>query len=302
MKYIVRHLCKTVCTGEWLDGALLGSYTYLLDKSCLVHYGRLALQYCSLNFAKLSVGLLITLLLNACALFGDPTPVDETKGWSVEKIYEAAQSKMRDGNYQKAISYFQKLESRYPNASYAAQAQLEIAFAYYKRQEPASSAAAADRFISLHPNHPNLDYAYYIKGLAMFNQRGIVQKLTRQEISDRDPQTLRASFAVFKELVTRFPTSRYEADATQRMIYLTNQLATHELHVARYYMKRRAYLAVVKRAQYVLEYYPNTPSVEEALALMVEAYDALGLQTLKADTKRVLEQNYPDRANKPSDS
>ena len=86
------------------------------------------------------------------------------------------------------------------------------------------------------------------------------------------------------------------------MIYLTNQLATHELHVARYYMKRRAYLAVVKRAQYVLEYYPNTPSVEEALALMVEAYDALGLQTLKADTKRVLEQNYPDRANKPSDS
>ena len=101
--------------------------------------------------------------------------MDETKGWSVEKIYEAGESKMRDGNYQKAISYFQKLESRYPNASYAAQAQLEIAFAYYKRQEPASSAAAADRFISLHPNHPNLDYAYYIKGLAMFNQRGIVQ-------------------------------------------------------------------------------------------------------------------------------
>lgn len=236
---------------------------------------------------------LLALFLQACAIFGDPTELDDTKGWQADRIYEAGAEKMQDKDYDKAIGYFQKLESRFPHGVYATQAQLEIAYAYYKKQDPISCVAAADRFIKLHPNHPNVDYAHYLKGLASFSERGFIEKYTAQEISDRDPKALKLSFAAFKELTDRYPKSRYFKDATQRMVYLVNALSQHEMHVARYYMKRQAYLAALNRAKYVLEYYPNSVSVEEALVVTISAYDYMDLQDLKEDTLRILKTNYP---------
>ncbi len=239
------------------------------------------------------LGLFAALFLSACAIFGDPTELDDTKGWQADRIYQEGEAKMIDKDYDKAIGYFQKLESRFPHGKYATQAQLEIAYAYYKKDDPVSCVAAADRFIKLHPNHPNVDYAYYLKGLASFNERGFIEKYTAQEISDRDPKALKLSFAAFKELTERYPKSRYYKDATQRMVYLVNTLSQHEMHVARYYMKRQAYLAALNRAKYVLEYYPNSVSVEEALVVSISAYDYMDLQDLKEDTLRVLKTNYP---------
>lgn len=243
---------------------------------------------------KHSLALIALLWLSGCSIFGTPTEIDETKGWQVQRIYAEAEDKMKSRDYEKAIKYFQVLESRYPHGRYATQAQLELIYAHFKKNDPASCIAAADRFIKLHPNHPNIDYAYYMKGMATFNERGIVEKLTEQQISDRDPKSLRESFLAFKELVTRYPDSRYTKDATLRMTYLVNTLADHELHVARYYMKRTAYVAALNRAKYVLEYYPDSPAIEEALVIMISAYDSLGMDDLKQDTLRVLQTNYPD--------
>lgn len=238
--------------------------------------------------------LMFALFVNGCAIFGAPTELDDTKGWTAERIYQEGDTKMRDKDYDKAIGYFGKLESRYPNGRFAAQAQLDTAYAYFKKQEPVLSVAAADRFIKLHPNHPNVDYAYYLKGLAVFNERGLVDKLTKQQISDRDPRSLRDSFVTFKDLITRYPNSRYTRDATQRMVYLSNNLADHELDVARYYMKRQSYIAALNRAKYVLEYYPQSPALEEALVIEISAYDLLNLEDLKNDTLRILKTNYPE--------
>jgi outer membrane protein assembly factor BamD len=245
------------------------------------------------NFALALISLL-ALLSSGCAIFGDPTEIDETKGWNVQRIYQEAQASVRDRDFDKAIKYFEIIESRYPHGRFALQAQLEVAYAYYKKGEPVAANAAADRFIKLHPHHPNVDYAYYLKGLTSFNERGIVEKLTEQQINDRDPKALRDSFLAFKELVTRYPESKYAKDATQRMTYLVNSLAEHELHVARYYMKRQAYLAAVNRCKYVLTEYPDSPSQEEALVIMVSAYDLMGLEDYKKDTLRVLQANYPN--------
>ncbi len=238
--------------------------------------------------------LMFALLLNGCSIFGAPTELDDTKGLSAERIYQAGEEKMRDKDYDQAIVYFGKLESRYPNGRFATQAQIEIAYAHYKKGDPVAAVAAADRFIKLHPNHSNVDYAYYLKGLAVFNERGVIEKLTKQQISDRDPRALRDSFATFKELVTRYPKSRYVKDATQRMVYLSNSLSEHELDVARYYMKRQAYLAAINRCKYIIEYYPQSPAIEAALVTMVSAYEYLSLDDLKKDTLRILQTNYPN--------
>jgi outer membrane protein assembly factor BamD len=238
--------------------------------------------------------LLLSLFLSGCAIFGAPTELDETKGWQADRIYEAGAEKLRDKDYDKAIVYFQKLESRFPHGKYAAQAQLETAYIYYKKEDPVQAVAAADRFIKLRPNHPNVDYAYYLKGLATFNERGVLEKLSGQQVNDRDPKTLKISFAAFKDLTDRYPKSRYFKDATQRMVYLVNALAQHELHVARHYMKLRAYLAALNRAKYVMEYYPNATGVEEALVITVSAYDNMELTDLKDDAYRILKTNYPE--------
>lgn len=237
--------------------------------------------------------LIVAALIAGCGLL--PAEKDETIGWSANKLYAEAKDALNDGSYAKAIKYFEKLESRYPYGRYAQQAQIEIAYAYWKDQEPASAVAACDRFIKLHPNHPNVDYVYYLRGLINFNEDlGIMGTISNQDMTERDPKGARESFDAFRELVTRFPDSKYTPDALLRMKYLVNALASLELHVARYYMKRGAYLAAANRAQYAVKNYPDAPATEEALFIMVKAYDSLGLNDLRDDAERVMRTNYPN--------
>ena len=231
------------------------------------------------------------LLIAACA----GTTEDETAGWSAEQLYGAAKEAMSDRNWQSAVKYFEKLEARYPYGRHAQQAQLEIAYAYWKDNERASAIAATDRFIKLHPNHPALDYAYYLKGMINFNENiGILKGFTAMDMAERDPKAALDAFDTFKELVTRFPDSRYAEDAASRMFYLRNALAFNEVHVARYYMKRGAYVAALNRAQYTVQKFPQSPAVEEALAIMARAYGKLGMKQLSADADRVLRKNFPE--------
>lgn len=235
----------------------------------------------------------LSLLLGACGLL--PEVVDETKSWSAAKLYAEAKAELGSGGYEKAIKYYEKLEARYPYGRFAQQAQIEIAYAYYKSGEPASAIAAADRFIKLHPNHPSVDYVYYLKGLANFNDDlGLFGFISNQDMTERDPKAAREAFDAFKELVTRFPESKYTPDAIQRMNYLVNALASHEVHVARYYLKRGAYVAAANRAQFALKTYPQAPANEEGLLIMVKAYDALGMKDLRNDAERVMLRNFPN--------
>lgn len=241
--------------------------------------------------------LFLPLALSACNLL--PEQKEETKDWSASKFYTEAKEKLNDGNYSAAIKLFEMLEARYPYGRFAQQAQLETAYAYYKDQEQASAIAAADRFIKLHPNHANVDYAYYLKGLANFNDNwGIMsfmmQGVLKQDMSERDSKASRESFEHFRTLVTRFPDSKYAPDARQRMAHLINVVAMSEIHVARYYLKRKAYVAAANRAQFALREYPTTPATEEALFILVRAYDELGLDELRDDAKRVLQRNFPE--------
>jgi outer membrane protein assembly factor BamD len=238
-----------------------------------------------------SLATMLLVLLAGCSL----TPLDETKDWGPDRIYYAARSELESKNYQKAISYYQKLESRYPYGRFAQQAQLDTAFAYWKDAEPALALAACDRFIREHPNHPNVDYAYYLKGRINFNEDlGMLGFISGKDLSERDPQAARDAFDAFKDLVTRFPDSKYAKDSEARMKYLVNALSSHEAHVAEYYYRRAAYVAAVNRAQYVLKTYPRTPAVERALVVMTRSYDAMGLPELRDDTERMLRTNFPD--------
>src|SRR3954452_5102032 len=220
---------------------------------------------------------------------------DETLGWSAQRLYGEAKDAMASREWQKAIKYLEKLEARYPYGRYAQQAQLEVAYANWKDGERASAIAAADRFIKLYPNHANVDYAWYLKGLVNFNDSsGFMTAVTTPDMTDRDPKASREAFESFKEVVTRFPESKYAADSSLRMRYLVNALAPHEVHVARYYMKRTAYLAAANRAQYAIQHYPQAPAVEDAMAILVKAYDALGMAELRDSADRVLQANFPN--------
>lgn len=239
------------------------------------------------------LGLSLVLLLGGCGLL--PEQIDETKSWSAAKLYAEAKAELSDGGYDKAIQYYEKLEARYPYGRFAQQAQIEVAYAYYKQGETASAIAAADRFIKLHPNHPSVDYVYYLKGLANFNDDlGLLGFVSNQDATERDPKAARDAFDSFKELVLRFPNSKYTPDSVQRMNYLVNALASHEVHVARYYLRRGAYVAAANRAQYALKTYPQAPANEEGLLIMVKAYDALGMSDLRNDAERVMLKNFPN--------
>ncbi len=204
---------------------------------------------------------------------------------------------MGEKQWPKAIQFFEKLEARYPYGRYAQQAQLEVAYCQFKEGERALAVAAADRFIKLYPNHPHVDYAYYLKGLVNFNEgQGMLSSITMPDMTDRDPKSSREAFDAFKEVVTRFPQSRYAPDSAARMRYLVNALASHEVHVARYYMKRGAYIAAANRAQYAIKHYPQAPALEEAVFILVRAYDALGMNELRDDADRVMQKNFPNSA------
>src|SRR5574337_1111031 len=230
-------------------------------------------------------------LLAACA---SPSE-DKTAGWSTDKIYSEARDELNGGAYDKAVPLLEKLEGRAAGTPLAQQAQLEKAYAQYKSGDQAQAVATLDRFMKLHPASPAIDYALYLKGLASFNgDLGLFSFLTRQDLSERDQKAAKDSFEAFKELVTRFPDSRYTADARQRMVYIRNSLAAYDVHVARYYFSRGAYVAAIDRSQLALTQYQNAPALEEALYIMTRSYDALGMDKLRDDTTRVMEKSYPN--------
>lgn len=231
-------------------------------------------------------------LLAGCASLGKGD--GEPENWPAERFYEEGQAAMKIGDYKQAVEHFENLVSRHPFGVYAQQAQLDIAYAYYKFEEPESAIAAADQFIKLYPRHDHVDYAYYIKGLARFPSEDYFERKFDLDPAQRDPRAVRESFQFFSELVQRFPASRYAADAVQRMIYLRNNLARSELYAAEFYMQKGAYVAAVNRAKYILEHYDQTPSVPQALAMMATAYDELELTELADDARRVLALNFPD--------
>ena len=235
------------------------------------------------------------LLLAACGVFSGKEE-DETAGWSAQRLYNEAKEAMASREWPKAIKYFERLEARFPYGRFAQQAQLEVAYCHFKDEERALAVAAADRFIKLYPNHPSVDYAYYLKGLINFNDGEGLVAFVNPDMTDRDPKGAREAFAAFKEVVTRFPQSRYAEDSAARMRYLVNALASHEVHVARYYMKRTAYIAAANRAQYAIKHYPQAPAVEEAVFILVRAYDALGMVELRDAADRVMQQNFPNSA------
>jgi outer membrane protein assembly factor BamD len=231
--------------------------------------------------------------LSGCGLL--PAKTDETQKWSAEKLYAEARGEMSAGQYESAIKLFERLEANYPFGTYATQAQMEIAYAHYKAQDQAEALAAVERFIKLHPNHPQVDYMYYLRGLVNFNdQIGFLSVIYSQDPTERDPKATREAYAAFKALVDKFPNSKYAPDAIARMNYLINAMAAYEVHVANYYYRRGAYLAAVNRAQNAVADYSESPSREEALFIMMRSYDKLGMFTLRDDTQRVLTLNYPN--------
>lgn len=253
----------------------------------------------AMRYAKLSVVCthVCTLLLTGSALWlagCASTEVDKTAGMSPNKLYAEAKDEMNSGAYDKAVRLYEKLEGRAAGTPLAQQAQLDKAYARYKAAEPAEALAALERFVKLHPASPAMDYALYLKGIINFNDDlGMFSFITRQDLSERDQKAAKESFEAFKELVTRFPESRYAQDSRLRMTYIVNSLAQYEVHVARYYYSRGAYLAAINRAQNALADYRDVPALEEALFIVFKSYDALGMAQLRDDSKRVMEQSYP---------
>jgi outer membrane protein assembly factor BamD len=241
------------------------------------------------KLSALCLGLAV--VLGGCASDAEK---DQTLGWSPNRIYQEAQDERSAGNNEKAVALFEKLEGRAAGTPLAQQAMLDAAFLHFKAREPVQAIATLDRFIRLHPTSPAMDYALYLKGLVNFNDdAGLLGFLSPKDLSERDQKAAKDSFETFKELVTRFPTSKYAADARARMNYVVNSLAQSEVNVARYYLTRGAYLAAVARAQTAIQDYPQAPALEEALAILVQSYDALNLPKLRDDNKRVLQTNFP---------
>jgi outer membrane protein assembly factor BamD len=246
--------------------------------------------------AKLSVVpvLLLAALLAGCSSFKEE---DKTATWSPNKLYAEAKDELNGGAYDKAIPLLEKLEGRAAGTPLAQQAQLDRAYAHYKAGEQAQALATLDRFIKLHPTSPALDYALYLKGIVNFNDNlGMFAFLSKQDLSERDQKAAKESYESFRDLSTRFPDSRYTPDARARMTYIVNSLAQYEVHVARYYYSRGAYVAAINRAQSALADYRDVPALEEALGILMRSYDALGMAQLRDDTRRVLEKNYPASA------
>ena len=235
------------------------------------------------------VAVIAIILLSGCA------SVDKEASWTQEEFYKAAKEQLKNANYVAAIKLYDSLQARFPYGTYADQANLDAAYANFKIKEKAQVIAECDRFIQLHPTHPNVDYAYYLKGLSQeIDSDGLFDFIAQQDFTERDPASAQGAFNAFNELVTRFPNSIYAADARRRMEKQKQNLAGHELHVARYYLVRGAPVAAANRAKSVLEKFPESPEREEALAILVAAHDTLGQFQLRDDAKRVLALNYPD--------
>ena len=242
---------------------------------------------------RLSLLSAVLLLASGCATLFDREDPLETL--SVEEMYAEAKGSLMGGNHGRAVRYYERLTARFPYGRYTEQAQLELAYAQYKANEPEEALATINRFIRTYPTHPHIAYAYYLRGLVNFERDNtFLDRLARIDQTMRDQDAVFTSFDHFAELIRRYPNSRYAADARQRMVYLRNQMAKHEMNVARYYLRRGAWVAAAKRGQYVLEQYPRTGHRADALAVIAEAYTRLGQEDLAADARRVLQQNHPD--------
>jgi outer membrane protein assembly factor BamD len=234
--------------------------------------------------------LMVVLLLHGCG--GKDELVEEDQ--QAAELYQAARDSLSARNYNQAITLYKQLRNRYPFGRYAEQGQLDLAFAYHEAGEPENVTATVERFIRTYPTHPNVDYAYYLRGLTYYEQNvGFLSRMFPERISTRDQGNAKTSFDYFSELIRRYPQSRYVPDARQRMVFLRNNLAAYEVEVARYYIRRKAYVAAVNRAKFVLETYPQTSSINNALATMARAYTKLDMPELAEDAKRVLTLNDP---------
>lgn len=241
-------------------------------------------------------------LLSGCETLSGLTSKDERSmkesefvGWNDARFHREAKAALEDKNYQKAIKLYEALEARYPFGDYAAQAQLDVAYAYYKNDDPEAALAAAERFIKVNPRSPGVDYAFYLKGLVNYNRGiGFLERFLPTDASQRDPGSAKDAYDNFNELILRFPESKYVADARLRMVALRNNMAMYEMHVADFYYRRRAYVAAINRADNVVKNYQRTIAVPYALQLMQKSYRKLGMDDLAADAGRVFKLNYPD--------
>jgi len=245
--------------------------------------------------ARLITILLFAGFLSGCGLFGGGDE-DEFAGLSTEEqFYRRALDQLNSQNFGGAIATYQALESRFPFGRFAAQAQIEIVYAYYRNGDEEAARAAADRFIRLHPDNENVDYAYYMRGLSSFTgESGFFSRFVPVDTTKRDPGAARESFSDFSQLLALYPDSAYAADARSRMVFLRNNLAAYEIHVANYYLERRAYIAALRRGQYVVENFQGTPAVADGVAIMVECYLRLGLNDLADTSLALLRENYPE--------
>lgn len=235
--------------------------------------------------------LTIFLALTGCANLQQ----DPTRNWSAAQLYAEAKQSLNSGNYEQAIEYYELLEARYPFSRFAQQAQIEIAYTYYRARENAAAIVAVDRFIELNPRHPRLDYAYYLRGLINANQNeGFINRLFPIDPAELDPEPMKVAFQDFSRLIHNYPDSIYTEDARERMIDIRNALAAHELRVATFYMDRRAWAASAARAQYVIRHYQGSDFTPQALAILYRSYRQMDLPHLAEDTLRVLELNYPE--------
>lgn len=245
------------------------------------------------NLSKILIAALIALML--VSIGGCRKDKDAEDQRSAAVMYETGKRYLDNKNWGRAVREFQILTTRYPFGRYTEQAQLELAYAYYKGGRPEAALSTADRFIRTYPSHPNVDYAYYIRGLTNYDTRvGFLERMMPDRVRDRDQTAAAEAFRDFDELVRRFPDSRYAPDARQRMVFLRNNLSFYELDVARYYMRRKAWVAAAARARYALETYPGSPELGDALAILFEAYTEMGLPELAEGAMEVLELNYPD--------
>ena len=245
-----------------------------------------------MSYGRILAVLLLAVLSAGCGLLPKD---DDTKDWSARKFYTEASDALADGDYEQAIKYYEQPEARYPFGRYAMQSQLDVAYAHYKNNEPESAIAAADRFIKLHPQNPHVDYAHYLKCIVNYNRKlGLLDRYLPTDQSQRDPGAAADSFQDFAELVRLYPDSQYASDARLRMLYLRNNLAKGDVHVARYYLRRGAYLAAANRGRYVVENFQRTPAVADGLAVMAQGYIFLGLHDLAEESIAVLATNFPE--------
>jgi outer membrane protein assembly factor BamD len=244
--------------------------------------------------SRITLPLLIAALLAAAGCSSTPKE-DPNSTQAVEKLYAEGKDELASGAYDRAIKIFERVEGRAAGTLLAQQASLDLAYAQYRSNERAAALATLNRFIKLQPSSPALDYAYYLRGIVNFNDNlGVMSAISRQDLSERDQQASREAYQSFRQVYEQFPQSRYAADSKLRMDYIINALAEYELHVARYYYRRGAYVAAANRAQQVVIEFPRTPSNEEALYVLVASYEQLGLEQLRADSQRVLEKNFPN--------